>query len=223
MIRIIVLSSAAFALAAGAYGVHAGGRATGPAQPDQSRAFPTPATVPTSVTLNVTPAAAPAGAPGAAAPTAVSACGNGKRPFRNATAMFSVCYPETGVATTRGSAAPYPETFTWRSTVEDLFVGISVVDGTPMTTGAVTSLSDLCAIFAKAMGIDFSVETMRVGAADVASCRGHGNAGEVGVDPAYGFVPLKNGQFLQVEIVRGDASPEVQADLDAVLAGVEVQ
>ena len=108
-------------------------------------------------------------------------------------------------------------------TANGTFIGISVVDSTPVSVGTVVSLAELCGAFSKVAGIPFSEDPIQLANVQGSSCRGHGDAGEEGIDPIHGFVTLPGGRYLQLYITRGSNLGQLDADISALLTRIKAQ
>jgi hypothetical protein len=120
---------------------------------------------------------------------------------------FSICYSAQWVARASTTIMPSPgRSYVLSHSTVDIYVGLAVVDVTPMSSGAVDDLADLCAQLAQAGGIEVLVETMQVAGGEIEACVGHGDRGLGGFDPIEAYAPLRNGRFLQITAFHGENS-----------------
>ena len=161
-------------------------------------------------------------------PTPASVVGRGDCPgdwsgYVSAASGLSLCYGVGWALNVNSPSAAVPETFRLIDVKAGTFVGLSIVDSTPVSAGTVASLAELCGVFSKVAGIPFTEEPVQLGHLTGSSCRGHGNAGEEGDDPIHGFVSLPGGKYLQLYITRGSSAPQIDDDVSALLKRIEVQ
>jgi hypothetical protein len=149
-------------------------------------------------------------------------CPDGWSGYVTVSGALSFCFPpswQLGVVRPAGASEAYalsdPENGT--------FITLSILDATPLTSGAAADFQALCNTFAAAAGITYSVEALQLQALSGSSCLGHGDAGDDGIDPVVGYVDLPDGKHLQVEVTKSSAGFNVRQSVVAVLKTVQAR
>jgi hypothetical protein len=103
-------------------------------------------------------------------------------------------------------------------TTLDAYVGLGVVDLTPITSGAVPDLPAFCAVLADAGQIDVRVEHLAIAGSEIEVCAGHGDRGLGGFDPIEGYAALGNDLYLQIVAFHGTDEASLFSTVRELLA-----
>jgi hypothetical protein len=136
--------------------------------------------------------------------------------------LFSICFPAGWTSSQRRPGDGYSAAAKFEDAGHTVYVGLTIVEDTPLTSGAVSSLAELCRAHASASGIEFTAETIALGNTSAQGCVGHGDAGEAGFDPIVAWTQLPDGRFIAFNIARSSPAAGVGDVIDAVLTTVRV-
>ena len=114
---------------------------------------------------------------------------------------MTLCFPDTFEAFGRPAEGLYPPTITLSDTVSGMFIGVSLVDETPVSAGAAASMAAWCDTFTSAHNIPFTLQAFSWNGGTAELCAGTGDAGEAGIDPIEGFHSFPDGEILHYTVI----------------------
>jgi hypothetical protein len=138
-------------------------------------------------------------------------------------AALSLCLEDGWGISTRPSAGNFDEAVVLINESSGVFVGISIVEDTPMSRGSVQGIEVFCDVLESATGSRFVAESIFLRNMEVTACVGQGEVGELGSDPIYAFAPMSNGRFLQIEVTRTAGDEEAATAVERLLSGLQVR